>query len=68
MPLLDTVGINCEKAANSENRGAGVKYMDDCVCVVFLDMTTCTSLVEGESHGILLFLCFKTHTYGIIFS
>ena len=27
MPLLDTVGINGEKGATTENQGSGVKYM-----------------------------------------
>ena len=27
IPLHDAVGINCEKGANTENQGAGVKYM-----------------------------------------
>ena len=39
MPLHDTVGINCEKSATTENQGSGVKYMGyvvylDCVCVL----------------------------------
>ena len=27
MPLLGSVGINCNKGTTTENRGAGVKYM-----------------------------------------
>ena len=27
MPLHDAVGVNCEKGATTENRGAGVGYM-----------------------------------------
>ena len=27
MPLLDAVGINCEKGATTEIQGSGVKYM-----------------------------------------
>ena len=42
----DTIGINCKKDATTENQGADVKYMgegvyaDDCVCLIWLDMTT----------------------------
>ena len=45
-PLHDAVGINCKKDRTTENQGTGVKYMgkwvyvDDCVCVIWLDMTT----------------------------
>ena len=40
MPLHDAVGINCKKAAITENQGSGVKYMGygvylvDCVFVL----------------------------------
>ena len=46
MPLNDAVGINCKKGATNENKGSGVKhmgywvYLDDCVCFIWLDMTT----------------------------
>ena len=45
MPLHAAVGINCKKGATIENQGADVKYMgyavyiDDCMCVIKLDMT-----------------------------
>ena len=34
MPSHDAVGINCKKSANTENQGAGVKYMDQEVCML----------------------------------
>ena len=37
VPLHDAVGINCKKGATTENQ---VVYLDDCVCVISLDMTT----------------------------
>ena len=46
MPLYDAVGMNCKKSAITENQGVGVKYMgkgvyvDDCVCVIRLDLIT----------------------------
>ena len=46
MPIHDAVGVNCKKSATTENQGTGVKYMatgcmlNDCVCVIELDMTT----------------------------
>ena len=58
MPFHDVVGINSKKGATTENQGSGVKYMgygvylDDCVC--YLTRHDYPSLVEGESHGILL--------------
>ena len=58
MPLHDAVGINCEKGATTENQGSCVKYMglgvylDDCVS--YLTRHDHPSLVEGESHFILL--------------
>ena len=45
MQLHDAVGINCNKGATTENQGAGVKFMakgcmlDDCMCVIWFDMT-----------------------------
>ena len=60
MPLHDAVGIICKKGATTENQGSGVKcigngvYLDDCVWVLS-DLTTPT-LMEGESHGIILLL------------
>ena len=64
MPLYDAVGINCKKGSTTENQGSGVKYMglgvylDDCVCVCVFYLTShdYPSLVQGESHGILLLL------------
>ena len=60
MPLHDAVGINWKKGATTEIKGSGVKYMG---YGVYLDDSVCyptrhdyPSLVEGESHGILL-LC-----------
>ena len=63
MPLHDAAGINCKKGATTENQGADIKYMgygvyvDDCVCVCVLsDLNDYPYLVEGESHGLLLFM------------
>ena len=62
MPLHDVVSINCKKGATTENQGSGFKYMglgvylDDCVCVFYLPLHYYPSLVQGESHGILLLL------------
>ena len=45
MPLHDAVGINCKKGAATEHQGADMKYLDkgvyvdDNVCVIWLDMT-----------------------------
>ena len=46
MALHDAVVINCKNGATTENQGEGVKYIclrvhvDDCVCVIWLDITT----------------------------
>ena len=60
MPLHDAVGINCKKVATTENQGAGVKYMVKGVYIGWLYVCYLTwhdypSLVEWESHGILLY-------------
>ena len=56
MPLHDAVGINCKKDATLGNQSAissiWVVYVDDCVC--YLTRHDYPSLVEGETHGILL--------------
>ena len=63
MPIHDAVGIKCQKDATTENQGAGVKcfiWAKGCmlmiVCVCYLNWHDYPSLVEGESHGILLLL------------
>ena len=52
--------LNFKKGATTENQGSGVKYigygvyLDDCVCECYLTWHDYPSLVEGESHDILL--------------
>ena len=58
MSLHDAVGINCKNSATTENKGSGAKY--NCVCVYYLTWHDYPSLVEGESHGILVFFIIKT--------
>ena len=70
MPLRDAVGINCKKGAITENQDAGAKYMDEGVyvwwlCVCYLSWHHYPSLVEGESHGILLLLFANANTRSI---
>ena len=61
MQLRDAVGVNCKNDATSENQGVGVKYMGEGVyvewlCVFYLTWHDYSSLVEGESRGILFLL------------
>ena len=59
MPVHDAVGINCQMDATTKNQDSGVKYMaKGCILMIvwvcYLTWHDYPSLVEGESHGILL--------------
>ena len=69
MPLHDAVGILCKKGATTEYQGADVKYMgygvyvDVYVCMCYLTWHHYPSLVEEESHDILLLLLGEPHNH-----
>ena len=57
----DAVGRNSKKGTTTENQGAGVKYMGYRVhvgwlCVCYLTLYDYPSLVEGESHIIIIII------------
>ena len=47
IPLPNAVGINCKNGTTTENQGVNVKYVDDYVCAIRLDMTTPPSWREN---------------------
>ena len=64
MQLHDAVGINCKNGATAENQGLCLKYMGYVVsvglfCRCDLTCNDYPTLVEGESHGILLYYITK---------
>ena len=63
-PLHDAVGIKCKMDATTEYQDADVKYMS-CwwLCVCYLIWHEYSSLVEGESRGILLLYLFNKNVY-----
>ena len=68
MPLHDAVGINCKKGATTENQGSvvniyGLRGVSWWLCVCYQTWHDNPSLVEGESHGILLLLFYLFHHF-----
>ena len=59
MLLHDAVGIKCNKSATTENLGSGVKYVDDCVCVIWLNMTTPNWWKEKSWYIIIIIYHFR---------